>query len=74
MVAPVLSHFGLYSLKDDTFDKLMIKSNHHSKSVNNLKIADQLSKILEVPDNFHLTVSYYVACSSSIKYAGRSDV
>ena len=32
MVAQVLSHFDLCSLKDDTFEKLMmIKSNHHSK-------------------------------------------
>ena len=47
MVAPALIHFKLWSLKDDTFEKLfMIKSNHHSKSVNNLKIADQLRKIL----------------------------
>ena len=48
MVAQVLSHYELCSLKDDTFEKLrMIKSNHHSKSVNNLKITDQLSKILK---------------------------
>ena len=48
MVAQVLSYFELCSLKDDTFEKLMmIKSNHHSKFVNNLKIADQLSKILK---------------------------
>ena len=34
MVAQVLSHFELFSLKDDTFEKLMmIKSNHHSKYV-----------------------------------------
>ena len=45
MVAQVLSHFELCSLKDDTFEKvMMIKSNHQSKSVNNLKTADQLSK------------------------------
>ena len=32
--------FELCTLKDDTFEKLMkIKSNHHSKSVDNLKIA-----------------------------------
>ena len=39
---------------------MMIKSNHHSKSVN--KPTEQN---MEVPDNFHFTVSYYVACSSS---------
>ena len=34
MVAPVLSHLELCSLKDETFEKLMmIKSNHHSKSL-----------------------------------------
>ena len=48
MVAQVLSHFELCSLKDDTFEKLMvIKSNHHSKYVNNLKIADHWKKILK---------------------------
>ena len=77
MAAQALSHFELCSLKDDTFEKrMMIKSNHCSKSVSNLKIADQLSKILayNVPDNLHFTVSYYVAYPSSIEYAGRSDV
>ena len=57
MVAPILSHFELCSLKDDTFEKrMMSKSNYHSKPVNNLKIADQLSteQNIEVPDNFHL--------------------
>ena len=34
--------------QNDTFEKLMmIKSNHHSKSVNNLKKADQLRRILK---------------------------
>ena len=53
-IAQVLSLFQLCSLKDDTFEKLIvIKSNnffqkgHHSKSVNNLKIADHLCKILK---------------------------
>ena len=70
MVAPVLSHFELCSLRYDTFEKLMMIKL--VKSVNNLKIADQAK--YEVPDNFHFTVSYYVACSSSIKYAVRPDV
>ena len=32
MVAQVLSHFEICSLKDDTFEKLIMikKSNHHS--------------------------------------------
>ena len=65
MVAQVLIHFKLCSLKDDTFEKLMmIKSNHHSKFVNNLKIADQLTKILK-----YQTISIYVAYPSTIKYA-----
>ena len=67
--------FELRSPNDDTFEKLlMIKSNHHSKSVNNLNIADQLSKIRKYQRSFHFTGSYYVACSSSTKYVGRSDV
>ena len=38
MVAPLLSHFELWSLEDDSFEKfMMIKINHHCKSVNNLK-------------------------------------
>ena len=41
MVTHVLSHFELCSIKDDTFEKLMIiKTINHSKSVTNLKIAD----------------------------------
>ena len=32
--------FELCSLEDDTFEKLMM-INHHNKSVNNFKIADQ---------------------------------
>ena len=41
MTVPVLSHFELCSLKDVTFEKLMMyESNHHSKYVNILKIAD----------------------------------
>ena len=32
MVAQILSHFELCSLKDDNVEKIMmIKSNHHSK-------------------------------------------
>ena len=75
MVSQILSHFELCSLKDDTFETIMIiKSNHHSISVNNLKNSWTTEQNIEVPDNFHFTVSYYVAYPSSIKYAGISDV
>ena len=77
MGAQVLGYFELCSLTDETFEKLlMIISNHQSIYVNNLKIADQLSKILK-----YQTISvllypamYIVAYPSSLKYAGRSDV
>ena len=52
------------SLKDDTFEKLMmIKCNHQSKSENNnLKVADWAKGCSCVTDNFHFTYFINLSC------------
>ena len=48
--------------------------DHHSKPVNIFFKNWPTEQNIEVPDNFHFIVSYFVPYPSSIKYAGRSDV
>ena len=55
-----------------------LQGHHHSKSVNNLRIAGLLSKRMKYQTIsillYFIYLSYNVACTSFIKYVGRSDV